>query len=516
MKDRKRTRKRLMPISLMLVFALLVAGLGLGVAPAGAATQSQINSAIDDGLQWLADNQNPNGSWGSSYQVGRGGQAILALEEQAGLLGISPLDATYPYSQNVEDGLDYIFNLLQQVAIGNQTAGDPDTNGNGIGIRVGSHPSYETGIALMAICASQEPTRVVTVGPQTGRTYADVAQDMVDYFAWAQNEHPNSRGAWDYNPNTSRGDQSVAGFITLGLGYAAASPPWGFGLTVPAFVWSELETWIDYVQIDAVGTHQGGAGYTSPYSANIYRTGHLLYMMHLVGDTEATARVQDAVDYMERHWNDANPNPGWKGYSSSPPNYQACYTAMKGFRGLDIDEIDVGGPMDWYDDMADIMVSTQNADGSWPQYYNGDTVLNTAWAVLTLQRAIPAPPPPPPPSDGGCLPAQTDVSSNPVDGGMVTPESGKYCWYTTFTAVPDSGYEFTNWTINGTRVETANPLKLKILSGTTVVANFASTAPQVASIEVAPTDSTVAVGETRQYTATGTSKPPGSLQPSTA
>ena len=104
--------KRRAPLSLMLVLALLVAALGLGVAPAGAATQTQINTAIDDGLQWLASQQNADGSWGSYYRIGRTGLAVLAFETDAVLQDLSPLDPAYPYDENVEDGLNYLFSRI--------------------------------------------------------------------------------------------------------------------------------------------------------------------------------------------------------------------------------------------------------------------------------------------------------------------------------------------------------------------------------------------------------------------
>ena len=51
---------------------------------------------------------------------------------------------------------------------------------------------------------------------------------------------------------------------------------------------------------------------------------------------------------------------------------------------MQIEEID---GIDWYDDFATAIVTTQNADGSWPIDYWGNQVLSTEWALLTLEKA---------------------------------------------------------------------------------------------------------------------------------
>jgi hypothetical protein len=394
MKSRKTWKVLLRLVSLV---AILVLAIGVSVPGASAATPDEINQAIEDGLAWLAGHQNPNGSWGSVNTVGRTGLAVLKFETHATFMGLSPLDPAYVYSPNVMNGLNYLFNMCNEVAIPPEPAGDPDTNGNGIGVRCyHQRITYETSIALMAISASNAPGEMVTVGTQAGRSYAAVAQDMVDWLAWAQVDpnYGNYRGGWRYNGDDANADNSVSGYASIGLIYAEAPAPWGFSLTVPAFVFSEMNFWIDYIQTDQLGgTTDGGSGYTDPNNwVNTLKTGNLLSEMGLYGDTQATARVQYAVDYMERVWNDTNSNyePGWKGPVGGHPDYQSCFTIMKGFQALGIEEIDTGaGPFSWYEDMADAIVTTQNPDGSWPATEYGDQQLSTCWAMLTLEKAAP-------------------------------------------------------------------------------------------------------------------------------
>ncbi|MBM4463569.1 MAG: DUF11 domain-containing protein [Chloroflexi bacterium] len=209
---------------------------------------------------------------------------------------------------------------------------------------------------------------------------------MLDYLAFAQNE---GSGGWTYTPNYGPyGDNSVSGYVSLGLAYAEAPAPWGFGLTIPGWVLTELNNWINYIQNTSGGTDDGGSGYWDPNSwVNILKTGNLLAQMALVGDTQATPRVQRAVAYIARHWNDANIDPGWRNH------YQACFCVMKGFQALGITLIDVDGDTvpetDWYDEMSTMIVTTQNADGSWPSDYWWYPTLSAAWAMLTLEKAAP-------------------------------------------------------------------------------------------------------------------------------
>lgn len=357
---------------------------------ASSATKEEIEESIDAGIAWLVTHQNTDGSWGSYYQVARTGLAVIKLEDRAFELGYSPFDAEYPYSANVIAGLDFLFTNAHIYGIGTQPAGDPDTDGDGIGVYITSNLIiYDTGIALMAIAGSRSPSSVVTVtgSDVDGWTYGDVVQDAVDYLAWGQNDSGLYQGGWGYTHNYGWSDNSNSGYAVLGLDFAE-SPTFGFNATVPAFVKSELDVWIDYIQNDVNGdTHDGGSGYSSPYSwVNILKTGNLLYQMAFYGDTQSTQRVIDAVDYIERHWNENNDDPGFR-----PHHYQAMYCLMKGLERMGITTLNVGGSdIDWFDEISTIIVGSQNADGSWPYDKWGDSILSTGWALFTLERVVPA------------------------------------------------------------------------------------------------------------------------------
>jgi hypothetical protein len=383
-------------LSLSMIFVLAV--------PIWAVTEDEIKEAIDSGVAWLAAQQKLDGSWGSWWPVAQTGLAVLKLAEHAvdakyGYGLPSPFDPAYPYRENVERGLNYIFAHARIIDISVQPAGDPDTNGNGKGIYFSSWDwelcrTYETSIAMMAIAGSRSPDRVVNVpeSPVNGWTYKDVLQDVVDYLAWGQTDWGYGRGGWNYYEMVDggdRSDQSNTGWATFGLGFAE-SAEYGFVCTVPDFVKKELNIWIDYIQNDVDGdANDGGAGYTDPNCwVNILKTGHLLYMMAFVGDTAATPRVKDAVAYIVRHWNDANVDPGWRGWPGGVASYHATFNVMKGLTALGIQKID---EIDWQSEFEDVLVAQQNPDGSWPVCYWSDEerILSTEWALLTLQKVVP-------------------------------------------------------------------------------------------------------------------------------
>lgn len=370
-----------------------------------AATVDQINQAIIKGLTWLKNNQNADGSWGISFKIAQTGLAVLKFETRARELGLDPFDSQYEYSQQVISGLNFIFANAKFVDIGQQPAGNPDASGDGKGIYFESpedlyHPNYDTGIALMAITASAKPDRTVEVtgSPVDTWTYKRVAQDAVDFLAWGQTDFEPGRGGWDYEPRDNSGtrsDNSISGWVVTGLGFAA-SPAFGFNLTIPQFVKSELNLWINYIQNAVDGdTNDGGSGYSDPDNwVNLLKTGNLLQQMVFVGDASGSQRVQNAVAYIVRHWNDPNTDPGWKGAPGGVSNYQATFTIMKGLESIGVDTID---SINWFNDITDALVAQQEADGSWPRsdwdedYY---PVLSTEWALLTLEKAAPPPPPP--------------------------------------------------------------------------------------------------------------------------
>jgi len=388
-----------MRIKAVTCLILLAAAAAIAQTPP---TPEQVKAAVAKGVAWLAAQQNPEGYWAGYWDTEAvAAMAILKLEHHAvdpkrGLGLPSPFDARNPYKVNVEKGLNWLLGRGRKIPIAAQPAGNPDTNGNGIGVYFAEpyyHATYTTSLALMAVCQAVELDRVVATGELAGRAYKQVAQDTMDYLAFGQNDGGSQRGGWGYSHNYGWGDNSNSGYATLALGYAEAAPPAGCGLAIPKFVKDELNIWIDYIQSDIHGDpNDGGSGYSAPDSwVNTLKTGNLLQQMALYGDSAATPRVKDALAYLARHWNDLNQDPGWKGSPGGPSNYQATFTIMKGLIALSIAKF--GAPeIDWEADFDTALVSQQFWGGNWPYTswdYGSIPVLSTVWALLTLQRAAP-------------------------------------------------------------------------------------------------------------------------------
>jgi hypothetical protein len=381
-------------VGLVLVALLLLplAGPAAGQEPP---TYEEVKAAIDEGVEWLAEHQDDGGFWGDWQECAVTGLAVKKLEHHAvdpkwGWGLDSPFDETYPYSEHVEKGLNWLLaNCADTEDVWEQPAGDPDSNGNGLGVRF-DWGTYTTSIALMAICEAVELDRVVQDGPLAGQTYEQVARDTMDYLAFGQNDGGWERGGWGYGANDEGwSDQSNAGYAALGLGFAEAAPPLGCGFTVPEFVKDELDVWIDYVQLP-----DGGSDYNNWGWSNILRTGNLLQQMDLVGDAADTPRVQNALGFMAAHWYDIY-EPGWRG---SPACYQATFTAMKGFTSLGLYHEFGDPPIWWQEDFETVLLEQQEDDGSWPQTcwdrgpdYGDPPILSTIWALLTLQKVAPPP-----------------------------------------------------------------------------------------------------------------------------
>jgi len=388
---------------LSMVLVLVLAG--LMVSPAQPATQDQINASIQKGLDWLVSQQQAGGYWsgGSASLVSETAFAVVKLEDRAFELGYSgPFDPAYPYKVNVEKGLNFLFANAQTIGIYAQPAGYPDTNGNGIGVYFGGQSTYDTGIVMMAIAASRAPGLVVNVPGSAvdGCTYKQVLQDAVDYFAWGQTDAPSqARGGWYYSHNQGWSDNSNAGYAVLGLRYAEAAL-YGFTCDMTAFVKPELNFWINYIQ-----SPDGGSGYGNPGSwENTLKTGNLLGQMAFFGDNTLVPRVQSAINYIKVHWYDLDLIQGWGWNQPSGPavaQYQAAYCLMKGLESMGVPLNGIPGVANWFQDLADVIVPQQNADGSWPEsaaYVSGsyqhmvDKVLSTEWALLTLEKVSPPPP----------------------------------------------------------------------------------------------------------------------------
>lgn len=349
-----------------------------------AADQAQIDAAIQRGLAWLATQQNlATGGFGVGYELANTATSVLAFENEGHFPGGGGL-----YSFNVERGLDYVFARGAFVAITPQIAGNPDSNGNGLGIYFNqSSYMYETGLVMQAIVASNTPTRLVTVGPLAGLTYQQVMQEVVDFLAYAQIDGGPGRGGWRYgvfNNSSGYGDNSVAQWPVLGL---VAAQQWG--ITAPAWVKSEMEFWVTYIQ-----NMNGGSGYETPNSiVNVAKTGGLLVEFYYLGDERTTPRAAQAIHYLDTNWNIGLSS--WDGNKGHP---YAMFSVFKGLELMQVPSIPNAPATpdtpagDWWGDYSDYLVGTQSIPaaglGFWGGYYYWGQYLATPWNIVILQASV--------------------------------------------------------------------------------------------------------------------------------
>ncbi|NLE08222.1 MAG: hypothetical protein GX631_03080, partial [Dehalococcoidales bacterium] len=374
------------------------------------------SDAVEDGLAWLVSQQNTDGSWGSldsDHRLGETALAVYKLEQYAHDLEVSPLSVDYLYRQAVIDGLDFVLGYGTIVDISNpQPNQAPDYTdyspiGQGISFDCDpglfhSYETYYTSISAMAIAALGNLDYTYTANassPLYGMNYHDILANVVDFLAWGQSDYSWARGGWNYErmDNDSdyiRSDESNTGWVTLALAHAEEH-----GILTPGWVRSELERWVTYIQEPSTGEGTGGGAYYTGVDdgmgVNALRTGNLLQQFAFLGDTAITPRVQLSLDYLSRVWNDwetAGPEvmlEGWYYGGYTPSFYHATYTIMKGLEAFGLAELP--GPIDWYADFNTALLAEQNPDGSWPlsSFDQGDGVLSTVWALLTLEKDIP-------------------------------------------------------------------------------------------------------------------------------
>lgn len=360
-----------------------------------AASQVDINDAIEDGLAYLNSVQAADGSWGGGYYpVACTAMAVLAFENapQAHL----PDNVSDPYHTTVAKGLDYLFTQAHVQTLNVQPAGDPDTNGNGKGIYFSTSDTvYQTPMVLMAMIGSQNQSRVPTTAPAStdpyvnGRSYHDIVVDIIDWIAWAQDETGNGRGGWRYNPNYGDSDNSNSQWPILGLLTAQL-----WGINAPAFVKSELKYWLAYSQ-NLEGDYNsnslyGSFGYTGKVGFNsVAETATGILGLTYCGVPKTNANITAAQGYLVRDWLVSS------SWNTNFGNLYGMYGVMKACRLAQPTPIDfivnyTGSPtIEWYNgtnQYADWLVTNQQSDGHW----NGGTAttnahLNTAWGVLILE-----------------------------------------------------------------------------------------------------------------------------------
>lgn len=335
-----------------------------------------LETAIQKGIEWLVSKQNINGSWGATYPVSTSSLILLKLESYAREQGLSPFDDKYIYKNNVISGLNFIFENTK-------------VDVNGLYYQDGTYINYTTGVALSAICANTEPDRVISASNPAvnGLTYKQVAQKVVDYLVFTQQDIGERKGGWSYSKGFVP-DNSNSGYVTLGLEFAL-DPIYNFSCSIPDSTISNLNDWIDFIQ-----NTDGGSGYQLPNQwVNILKTGNLILEMNICGDPLSSDRLKKATTYIADNWTASVCLVDCAGWNSNPADYQATFTTMKGLTsyGIDIITTSTDVDIDWFADMSTVIINQQLPDGSWPRSQwdqEQNALLSAVWALLTLEKVV--------------------------------------------------------------------------------------------------------------------------------
>lgn len=338
--------------------------------------------AVNEGLDWLARHQAPDGSWsceclgsgsrsqceeaapctgeGDTYEMAHTGLALLAF--QAG--GHYYFNNT-PYSEVVRRGLDWM--VAHQRPDGGLIGSKP----KGRRANYHKHYMYEHGIAAFALADAR--AAATALGAAENDSYRRATEKAVEFIH--ANQHTD--GGWRYTDDLKRpGDTSVTGWQVLALKSAQEA-----GIPVHDQCIRKIRKFFEYREMG----ENGRTGYDDRIPQTDATTGvGMLAKQFLLGEPDAPL-VSEAARYLadlaEMKWADRKATQEYADYYL----WYNCTLAM----------FQVGGDLwrRWNDVVRDTIVNLQRHDGcargswdpntKWGRY--GGRIYTTALAVLTLE-----------------------------------------------------------------------------------------------------------------------------------
>jgi hypothetical protein len=443
--------------------------------------------ATDDALWYLHTHQNRgryvDGQPGFAQQYGMWAAGSFVVDdncvvgdafEQHGSLPAGSYD-TDPYVEDVQRVLNFVLANSTVTSIGIQQYGDPDVNGNGLGIAVGggidgsSNGGAATCLSLLADSGASDRVAGTGANHVYGRSFADIGQDAVDWFAWGQNEAGVSRGNWGYQPNDELPfvDAGYVGLVPLALGDAEA----GLGARVPVFLRTELPLWLAAVRNTSSSPYNGSWGDSAPSNfVTIASAGAGMIAEEFLGKTSTDTEVAAATGYVYRHWFDNNSSPDNGCWQANLGDSHAMWPITLGLMGANTTRVTewnyttnqaTANSFDWYyspagqpqPGYAGNLISRQQADGSWTD--SSGCGLNSQFAATAEGTMILAKVAPrtihlnhspawqsPTPAAGAILDA-TPGSPLSIDVAAADQDTGDVVTLTAATAPPDATFTTT-------------------------------------------------------------------------
>ncbi len=416
----RRVRIHLLALAAATVWALAALPVPASAATCGSGpgscTQADVNAAIDKGVSFFDANQQANGSWNSGGGI-PGAETSLALAsygvaDRNDFNNLSPARKTI-----VQKGLSFL--LSQQAADGSF----PIDGG-------GFFTTYDTGLALTALSLMTNvpttPANAVATAIAKGRAFL-IGQQQVPPQVSCQSTGMNGSGlggqgfcgGWNYSKGSfGRSDESNTGFALTGLEVTGG---------VPAAVATANLGWERNVQQltnnpggfsarnDGGGAYEPGIS-SGTFSSNANDTGSLLFGFGFDGvpatDPAEKAALKFATDVLNTYeLNKSGPRTmvyhtgqnedgscvigpvtcDWAFGSGEGGYHYSMFALVKGFSQYVVPSLT--DPTNFYAKAVDLLLSQQQANGSWPADLRDDASVfgATGFAILALGK-VGAPP----------------------------------------------------------------------------------------------------------------------------
>jgi hypothetical protein len=373
----------------------------------------------DDAALWYLHTHASRGTFGDGapgyqqpYETPSGAAidttcVVLDAYETHGSLAGGDWD-TDPYVEDARRSLALLLYDSAAASIGQQGLGNPDTNGNGLGVLLGAtDDTYRNGVCTLALADSGSPDRVASTGPANvyGRSFADIEQDAVDWLAFGQIDSAGVyEGGWGYSANSSYAEDESDRWPMLAMDAAARE----LHAVIPPFVRAQVPYFLAASHNTAPTTDNGAWGWNTPAeydSAGFTAAGILAHAF--LGDSSHHPDVLRGVGYLYRHWNDG---PATSNIFGNLGDSDAMWTVSRALRTEGLTRItnydystgaQTSDSFDWYGTpagqtqtgYATYLLTHQAVDGSWTDavlnVHTGSVLNSTALDEMTLSAGNP-------------------------------------------------------------------------------------------------------------------------------
>lgn len=296
---------------------------------------TRIETSVDRALEYLAQQQRPDGSWPSGIGNNNGINGICLLA----FLGRGHVPGRGPYQPTVDKAVNFILTTQNDKGLYRS-------------VNASHGPMYEHALATLAM--------IEAYGGIPNAVMRQSVQKAVDLIVNSQ----APLGGWRYQPAPNDADLSVTVMQIVALRAAMNAR-----LHVPE---ATIERALRYVRACAVPT--GGFAYQPGGGPGEARSAAGILSMQLLGAFDDPA-VTNGIDYLSK----IN-----FGHGVGHFFYMAYYGMQAHFQA--------GGDSwaRWHPRTRDFLLNNQNDDGSWPgwseQKFNGPAnCYSTAFAAMSLE-----------------------------------------------------------------------------------------------------------------------------------